>query len=105
MGKNFRESIRKPATQQYVAGIDVGGTSIKSALFKVEDGSISKEQLFSVTEPTVRGVKPHVEQIAGIIEQLNAGVPEGGVLSAVGVASPGRFDGKGNLMPGTNPNM
>jgi len=91
---------------RYVAGIDIGGTSITAQYFPVKNGMISKEAVGSITQATVRGVEGHVSQMKAIIEEVNNRVAQtGGELVGIGIASPGRFNAEGNIKPGSNPNM
>jgi hypothetical protein len=85
-----------------ILGMDVGGQSIRSALYHIEDASLSPVPFWEHREPTARGVEAHGQQMARIIilaaEQANP-------LIAIGVGSPGRFDAEGKIKPGSNPNV
>ena len=73
----------------YVVGVDVGGSHVCSAVVDIEDGSICSEP---VTTP--------VDSSAGAVEVVNAWAENvrrsmsgfGGKVSRVGFAFPGPFD-------------
>jgi len=92
----------------YVLGIDIGGQSIKPALYTVLNGKIAEDEDWKPAKDpaTHLGFAEHIKQITDIIAKANAEAQKlGGQLVAVGIGSPGRFRADGTIKPGTNDNL
>lgn len=90
---------------QFVLGVDIGGTTIKPALYLVGPDGLSDQPVWKEPVDTQLGVEAHREQMADIIATANRRAQEmGGEIVGIGIASPGRFK-DGVIKKGTNPNM
>ncbi len=91
--------------RQAILGIDVGGTSVKAALFECTK-LLKSNAFWSHDEPTQRGVSANTEQIKSVVEAAKrvAALHEIAVV-AFGIGSPGRFDSKGHIRPGSASNL
>lgn len=103
-----KEATNKP---QFVAGVDVGGTSIKTPiLYPIVDGELDKKGIaveLSENNTTERGKTKHLAQMKSVFSDITkAAKDHGGELMAIGVGSPGRFDADSHrIKKGTNPNI
>jgi hypothetical protein len=91
---------------EFVFGLDVGGTGIQCGLFQIlENGQLERKHVWQGNLSTNKNVEPHVKQVAALVQMAIAAAHErNGNLVGVGVASPGRF--RNNIiLPGTSPNM
>lgn len=77
----------------YVAGLDLGGSSLKAALFDPADTAV-----FEFREPTpAGGALAVIDTIARAIATLTRHVPAGAALRAVGIGTPGLIDDTGTI--------
>lgn len=107
---NHRAASQRNDPTQFVLGIDIGGTSIKPILFALKDGKMS-EETFALDLPegneTKVGKGAHLDQMEDIFASAKlAAEQHGGVLSGIGIGSPGRFDPiTGEIKKATNNNI
>ena len=77
----------------YVAGLDLGGSSLKAALFDPSGTAV-----FECREPTpAGGALAVIETIVRAIATLAEHVPAGASLKAVGIGTPGLIDDTGTI--------
>lgn len=71
---------------QYAVGVDLGGTNLKVALVD-SDGALIRR----ATASTDADAGPHavMDRIAGAIERVVAGLPDGAEIAGVGIGAPG----------------
>ncbi|MFC3769193.1 ROK family protein [Paenibacillus sp. GCM10012303] len=82
--------------EQYVVGIDLGGTKIAAALFDSRGEILSRERMETANARTAEEV---VQRMIDMIRSVSEGYP----LSGVGLASPGAVNSKeGIVLHGTN---
>ncbi|UQZ85483.1 Glucokinase [Paenibacillus konkukensis] len=83
-------------TEQYVVGIDLGGTKIAAALFNSKGEILGRERMETANARTAKEV---VQRMIEMIRSVARGLP----LSGVGLASPGAVNSKdGIVLHGTN---
>ncbi len=75
--------------QEYVIGVDLGGTQIRAI---VADRAGQVYAQVQVPTAATQGPDAVIERIAGCIEQMRVAVPDDGPLRGVGVGSPGPLD-------------
>lgn len=106
---NLTSFVSQLATpqRQIIAGVDVGGQSIKVRYFELGENDELKQIGDEVVhKPSVLGASRHALQMATIIEDADYFArKQGARLVSVGIATPGRFDKNGIVKPGTNPNL
>lgn len=108
MSAEKKETVSKrkpPARKKFVLGIDVGGTSIKPALFELRHGEIAEEPSWQPDQDpsTQLGLTAHASQMADIIaDDCEQAQQLGGTVIAAGIGSPGRFRPDGTIKPETN---
>ncbi|NBX02872.1 MAG: hypothetical protein EBR02_02160 [Alphaproteobacteria bacterium] len=95
--------------------MDIGGQSIGAALYEVTGGKIANQPVWTTEKDeqkgraTSRGREQHIEQVRDImVEALDWAAHQGGKrykVKAIGIGSPGRFDAKGCIRPGTSTNI
>lgn len=89
-----------------ILGLDVGGQSIKAALYPLQEEDLSQTAIWEERFPTAKGVAAHALQIAQLIEQgQQAAQIKNAQLVGSGIGTPGRFGENGLIKPGTNPNV
>ena len=92
--------------KQFVLGIDVGGQTVKSGLYVVDNDVLNKKAVWIDHAETAKGVDAHAAQIIAIMEKaVDLTGPLKGHLVGIGIATPGRFGIDGIIKPGTNPNL
>ena len=90
---------------QYVLGIDIGGTKMDAQLYKVEGNKLSEAPMWTSKVDTPKGVEEHSAQIAELVVLASAeATAQKGILAGVGVGSPGRFN-NGVIADGTATNL
>lgn len=83
-------------TEQYVVGIDLGGTKIAAALFDSKGDILNRERMETANARTAEEV---VQRMIDMVRSVSLGHP----LSGVGLASPGAVNSKeGIVLHGTN---
>lgn len=93
----------------YILGVDVGGTAIKAALYKINDSNLGEPiPLFSEDEKkngndaSQRGMLGHLKQMKEVFSKAADKVKAiNGTLVGVGVGMPGRFNDKGFIFKNT----
>ncbi|MBB6671998.1 ROK family protein [Cohnella nanjingensis] len=84
------------AAEEYVVGIDLGGTKIAAALFDGNGLLLNREQMETAGARTADEV---VERMAGMVRSVS----QGRTLTGVGLASPGAVNSRdGIVINGTN---
>ncbi|TVR57719.1 MAG: ROK family protein [Spirochaetaceae bacterium] len=85
---------RSKRVRAYVAGLDLGGSSLKAALFDPSGIAV-----FECREPTPAsgGAREVIETIVRAIANLSEHVPAGQTLRAVGIGTPGLIDDSGTI--------
>ena len=82
--------------QEFVVGVDLGGTKIAAALFDSEGQLLNREQMETAGARTAEEV---VARITNMIRSVSGGQP----LRGVGMASPGTVNSRdGIVIHGTN---
>lgn len=115
-GKKYTETV-SPA-KEAVLGIDIGGTSIKWAVYERINGVLSEEPAVGLADsiktkpegaafPTL---EQHVKDVTGLVDTALAAAKQKKLnIVSAGIASPGKFidDGKGGkkIERGSSPNM
>jgi glucokinase len=74
---------------QWVIGIDLGGTKIEMGLVDPQDRIIERHRLPTGAD---QGPEAVVERIAGGVARLKAALPRGQRIAALGLCSPGPLD-------------
>lgn len=106
----------KPS-KEAVLGIDIGGTSIKWAVYPLINGkmgeeAIEKGKIPTKESPTDKAVplEKHVSDVAALIRDAGVAANKRGYsVVSTGIASPGKFiddeNGGKKIEPGSSPNM
>lgn len=90
---------RSRKREQFVLGVDVGGTTIKAAIVQLANGRI----LQRATTPTeaVRGPRFALDQVGSLCRSVvQNGLPDGERIAAVGIAVPELVDLAGRVASG-----
>ncbi len=84
------------SNENYVVGVDLGGTKIAAALFDASGNVVHREQMDTADAVTAR------EVVQSMVKMINS-VSNGKALQGVGLASPGAVDSRqGIALNGTN---
>ena len=78
-----------PLTKGWVVGVDLGATKIAAGLVNPKNEIVNKVYMEA---NVVEGPPAVVERIAGCVEQLQADLPSGEHVTALGVCCPGPLD-------------
>lgn len=88
--------MKRPATQRYVVGVDLGGTKILAAVFDRRGRMLSREKKSTRPEAGPAGV---IERLADCVsEALAAAAVPHAAVAAVGVGVPGLITGGGAIV-------
>jgi hypothetical protein len=77
--------------QEYIIGLDVGGTSIKWSLYELKNGKLSQNAVFQGSDPTGKGIKGFPHSVRDAVKDALKHLNGKGSIVAAGLCTPGRF--------------